>query len=52
MIDFAGAERTCAECNRYHPSDVTAVVVGESIRFLCRECWRENAYQTRKATDD
>ena len=38
MIDYAGAERTCSECNQYHPCNVEPVMIDGSIRFLCHNC--------------
>ena len=38
MIGYAGAEKTCSQCNQYHPTDVSPVMIDGSIRFLCCNC--------------
>lgn len=37
-VDWAGSERTCGACRRYHPTDVRPVMIDGSIRFRCIDC--------------
>lgn len=36
--DYAGSERTCDVCGRYHPTSVGPVMTDGGVRFRCREC--------------
>jgi ribosomal protein S14 len=52
MIEY-DTEIVCRQCGVAHPSSVEYRRRSDgSMSRLCRECWRENAYQTREATDD